>query len=222
MAEPLLPTIAINGIGCRFPGGVKSPVDFWDLLVSGQNTWSDVPSDRFEWKSFHHSDPNFRGAMNHRGGHFLEHDIALFDTDFFGISPTEARCIDPQQRILFETTFEALENAGIPLELIKGSDTGVFVSMFSQDYERMMYKDPDDVPKYQASGTDCTFLSNRLSYLFDLHGPSLTVNTACSGSLVALHLACQSLAKGETNRAVVGGVNLILSPDAMIGLSNLQ
>jgi acyl transferase domain-containing protein len=213
MSESNYDPVAIVGLACRFPGAATDPDKFWELIVNGVNTWSDVPLDRFNWKAFQNSNSNHSGSIKHRGGHFLDEDIALFDAEFFGISPLEARCIDPQQRLLLETTYEALESAGIQLEHARSSEIGVFCSMFSQDY---------DLPKYQSTGTESTFLANRISYAFDLRGPSMTVNTACSGGLVALHLACQSLASRECPAAIVGGANLILSPDAMVGMSNLK
>jgi acyl transferase domain-containing protein len=193
MSESYHDPVAIVGLACRFPGAATDPDKFWEIIVNGINTWSDVPSDRFNWTAFQNSKSNDSGSIKHRGGHFLDEDVALFDAEFFGISPLEARCIDPQQRLLLETTYEALESAGIQLEHARNSEIGVFCSMFSQDYDRMMLKDINDIPKYQSTGTESTFLANRISYAFDLRGPSMTVNTACSGGLVALHLACQSL-----------------------------
>ena len=221
MAESPIP-IAIIGMACRFPGGANSPQKLWDLLASGSEPWSDVPSDRFNWKAFHHPDPDAIEANNHRGGHFLSQDPAAFDAKFFGIPPQEAIAIDPQHRIQLEVAYEALENAGIILESIKGSDTGVYVAIFNTDYQTMIMKDTLDVPKYQAIGTGPAIASNRISYTFDLRGPSFTLDTGCSGSLVALHQACQSLMLGESHMTLVGGSNIILNPDTMDAMSNLQ
>ena len=214
--------IAIVGIGCRFPGGANDTSKFWDLLSEGRSAWSEVPSDRFNWKSFHHPDPNANGALNHRGGHFIDKDVSTFDPNFFGIPPPEAHAMDPQQRIQLETTYEALENAGMPLDHVRGSNTSVYIAIFSRDYDRMMYKDTSDIAKYHMIGVGEAIAANRISYILDLKGPSMTLDTGCSGSLVALHQACQSLRNSESDMALVGGTNLILSPDSMIPMSLLQ
>lgn len=215
-------SIAIIGMSCRFPGGADDPEKLWSMLSDGRNAWSEVPSDRFNWKSFHHPNPDVNGTLNHRGGHFLEQDISLFDPSFFGVSSAEAHAMDPQQRLQLETTYEALENAGIPLKHIQGSDTAVYVAVFSHDYEHMMFKDVNDMAKYHMMGTGQAILSNRVSHVFDLRGPSMTIDTGCSGSMVALHHACQSLRTGESSLALVGGSNLILSPDQMIPMTALR
>ncbi|KAL9122551.1 MAG: hypothetical protein Q9187_000894 [Circinaria calcarea] len=214
--------IAIIGIGCRLPGGVTNTEELWQLLLEGWNTWSSVPAQRFNEAAFYHPNPDNNGTTNHRGGHFITQDIAAFDTTFFGISPVEAQSMDPQQRLLLETTYEAFENAGIPAEAVRGSKTAVYNAMFTRDYDRNIYKDPSDIPKYQTTGSGEAIISNRISYIFDLRGPSMTLDTGCSGSMVALHLACQSLRTGESDMAVVSGVNLILNPDHMFGMSNLH
>lgn len=214
--------IAIVGVGCRFPGGAHDSESLWRILVEGQNLWSDVPADRFNWKSFYHPGRGSNSAHTHRGGHFLTQNVAAFDAPFFGISSTEAEAIDPQQRLQLEVAYEALENAGIPLESVKGSDAGVYVATFTHDYENMMYKDPISVPKYSMTGVGHAIVSNRISYIFDLRGPSVTLDTGCSGTLVALHQACLSLRVGESSMALVGGTNLILSPDTMMPMDQLQ
>ena len=214
--------IALVGISCRFPGGVNDPNKLWSLVSEGKNVWRDVPSDRYNWKSFYHPSSDFNAATNHRGGHFLDRDISAFDAHFFGIPPSEAHSMDPQQRIQIESAYEALENAGITLEQISGSKTAVYVATFSKDYDRMMSKDTYDFPQYYITGSGNAIFSNRISYLFNLTGPSMTIDTGCSGSLVALHQACQSLRLGESNMALVGGTNLILSPDMMIPMSQLR
>ncbi|KAI9689893.1 MAG: Type I Iterative PKS [Bathelium mastoideum] len=221
MAHQSSNAIAIVGMSCRFPGGANDPTKLWSMLSEGRNAWSDVPPDRFEWKAFYHPSAGVNGTTNHRGGHFLDQDIATFDASFFGIHPSEAHAIDPQQRIQLETAYEAFENAGMPLESIKGSNTAVYVAIFSRDYDRSMYKDTSNLAKYHMIGTGDAITSNRLSYVFDLKGPSMTIDTGCSGSLVALHQACQSLRMRESNMALVGGTNLILAPDAMVPMSLL-
>lgn len=152
----------------------------------------------------------------------MDQNIAAFDAEFFGISPIEAKAMDPQQRILLETSYEAFESSGILLENLRGSKTAVYVAMFTRDYDRNIYRDTSDIPKYHTTGCGEAIVSNRISYIFDLKGPSMTLDTGCSGSMVALHQACQSLRIGESNMALAGGVNLILNPDQMIGMSNLQ
>ena len=215
--------IAIIGIGCRLPGGVSDTEALWDLLAKGTNTWSPVPLERFNEDAFYHPDPKNNGTTNHRGGHFLNQDdkIAAFDPGFFGMSAAEAHATDPQQRLLLELSYEAFENAGIPIEQIQGSDTAVYAAMFTRDYDRNIYKDPIEIPKYHTTGCGEAILANRISYFFHLKGPSMTLDTGCSGSMVALHQACQSLQTGESSAALACGVSLILNPDHMIGMSNL-
>ena len=223
MALCLTPVpIAIVGVSCRFPGGAHDLQSLWQILEGGYNVWSDVPPERYNCTSFFHTSRESNVAHSHRGGHFLAQDVAAFDAKFFEITNTEAEAMDPQQRIQLEITYEALENAGIPLDSMKGSNTSVFVASFTHDYENMMYKDTTSMPKYGMTGVGQAILSNRLSYVFDLKGPSVTLDTGCSGSLVALHQACQSLRSGESSMSLVGGTNLMLSPDTMIPMDTLQ
>lgn len=214
--------VAIIGIGCRLPGHVSDPQSLWELLVQGRNVWSPVPEDRYNEKAFLHPRPDNSGTTNHRGGHFLDRDISAFDAAFFGISPAEAKSMDPQQRMLLEVSYEAFENAGITIESLKGSDTAVFAAMFTRDYDRIIHKDSEDIPKYHTTGCGEAIISNRISYTFDLRGPSITLDTGCSGSLVGLHQACQSLRVGETELALACGVNIVMGPEHMIAMSNLQ
>lgn len=214
--------LAIVGISCRFPAGANNPEEFWSMLSEGRSAWSEVPSDRFNSKSFYHPSPDVNGTTNHQGGHFLSQDISAFDAGFFGITPSEASAMDPQQRLQLETAYEALENAGVPLEQLRGSKTSVHVAIFSRDYDRMMYKDTSDLANYHMTGSGDAIASNRISYTFDLKGPSMTLDTGCSGGLVALHQAAQSLRTGEVDMAIVGGTNLILTPDSMIPMSLMQ
>ena len=214
--------VAIVGVSCRFPGGAHDLQSLWEILEAGDNVWSDVPPERYNWASFFHTSRETNVAHSHRGGHFLSQDVAAFDASFFEITSAEAEAMDPQQRIQLEVTYEALENAGIPLDSVRGSNTSVFVASFTHDYENMMYKDTTTMAKYGMTGVGQAILSNRLSYTFDLRGPSVTLDTGCSGSLVALHQACQSLRSGESSMSLVGGTNLILSPDTMIPMDMLQ
>ena len=162
----------------------------------------------------------FRKA-NVNGGHFLTEDISLFDAPFFNITTEEAKAMDPQLRLQLETCYEALESAGIPIEKIAGTNTSVYGSLFTRDYHDSIMRDTEIMPRYFVTGNGTAMLSNRVSYFFDLKGPSLTVDTGCSTSLVALHLACQSLRTGESKMSLVGGSNVILNPDMLIGLSNM-
>ncbi len=214
--------IAIIGIGCRLPGNVTDTETLWDLLVEGRNCWAPVPTERYNEAAFYHPKSSNNGTTNHRGGHFLSQDIAAFDAAFFGISPLEAQAMDPQQRLLLEVSYEAFENAGIPIEKVYDSNTAVYVAMFTRDYDRNIYKDTSNVPKYHVTGTGEAIISNRISYTFNLKGPSMTLDTGCSGSIVALHQACQSLRTGESNMALASGVSLMINPDHMIGMSNLE
>ncbi|KAF2262952.1 putative polyketide synthase [Lojkania enalia] len=218
--EPI--SIAVIGIGCRFPGGSNNTEDLWSILSRGLNTWTDVPEDRFRWESFYHPSPERQGCMNHRGGHFIQQDVSTFDADFFGISPLEAKAVDPQQRLLLETSYEAMEDASIPIDKFKGSATAVYAATFANDYDRMLSKDPNDLTPYHLVGTGSATFANRISHAFDLTGPSVTIDTGCSGSLVAVHQACQSLRSFESDMAIAGGAVLILNPDHMIAMSPLQ
>ena len=214
--------IAIIGMGCRFPGNVNSPSELWDMLNRGQNTWSPTPSDRYNEAAFCSQDGNSTNTHNQRGGHFLSQNIAAFDAGFFDISAEQARAMDPQQRLLLETAFEAVESANIPYSDFYGSNTGVYTATFNHDYDRNLSKDATDIPRHQLTGTGDSMLSNRISYVFNLKGPSMTIDTGCSGGIVAVHQACQSLKTFESDTAVAGGANLILNPDRSIELSNLR
>lgn len=221
LAELLRPApepIAIIGMGCRFPGGADSPETFWNLLNTGGSGIREVPSDRWDIDRFYDPDPTTPGKMNTRQGGFLA-QVDRFDAHFFGISPREAVSLDPQQRLLTEVTWEALENAGQPLDALAESQTGVFIGIYNSDYSWFQLQDPTRLDAYAGSGVSHSIAANRLSYLFNFHGPSLVVDTACSSSLVAVHLAVQSLRNKECHRAIAGGVNLILSPLSTIAMS---
>ncbi|KAL4954547.1 polyketide synthase [Aspergillus filifer] len=213
--------IAIVGMGCRFPGDVTSPEKLFELCLNARSAWSEVPEDRWNKDAFYHPDGKRIGTTNVRGGHFLKQDIAHFDAPFFNVSAAEAKAMDPQLRMQLEVCYEAIENAGIPLERLAGTKTAVFSGIFTRDYTEAMLRDIETLPSYYVTGTGTAMLANRLSYFFDLKGPSLTVDTGCSTSLVALHLACQSIRSGESEAALVGGSNIILNPDLPIALSNM-
>ncbi|KAL4968150.1 uncharacterized protein BDV14DRAFT_197378 [Aspergillus stella-maris] len=214
--------IAILGLACRFPGDANTPEKLWEIVRSGTQCWSDVPEDRYNWKAFHHPSPDARGTHNARGGFFINEDISRFDANFFGIPAAEAAAIDPQQRLLLEVSYEALENAGCSLQSLRGSNTGAYVALVSRDYDRMSYRDPSQLAKHHLTGCGDATACGRISYVFDLHGPSMSLDTGCSGGMVALHLAVQALRAGETSRAIVGGTNLLLDPDMTIAMSSLH
>lgn len=179
-------------------------------------------SKRWNSTAFHHPRSNALNTTRTKGGHFLAEDVDVFDAAFFNITYAEAIAMDPQQRLTLEVAYEAFENAGIPIERLANSKTGCFVGSSSSDYRETLFRDPESAPQYTLLGVTSELLSNRLSWFFDLHGPSMTVQTACSSGLVALHLACQSLRSGESEMAVAGGVNLMLNPDFTMYLSNLS
>ncbi|KAI9808079.1 MAG: Type I Iterative PKS [Pycnora praestabilis] len=214
--------IAVVGMACRFPGDDSSVKGLWDMCCEGRSAWSEIPKERLNVEKFWHPDPARKGCFNARGGHFIKQDVGLFDAPFFGISPNEAKSMDPQQRFLLETVYEALENGGIPLDKIVGQDVGVYVGVPTSDYSDFYHRDPPQAPIYRATGTAHSIAANRISYLFDLKGPSVAIDTACSSSLMALHLACQSLKAGESRHAIVGGAHILLSPETMLGLSALR
>ena len=216
---PKLAPIAIIGMGCRLPGDVSSPEEFWELCSRARSGWSEIPKSRFNHAAFHHPNPDKIGCYNPQGGHFLEEDLALFDAPFFQLTEKEAISLDPQQRLLLECTYEALENGGIPKQSLVGQNVGVFVGGSFADYELNNCRDPDTAPMYQATGCAAALLANRLSYYFDFSGPSFTVDTACSSSLSALHLACQSLRSGESSQAIVASCHLNILPDYFITMS---
>jgi acyl transferase domain-containing protein/acyl carrier protein len=213
--------IAVVGIGCRFPGGCDDPETFWRFLDDRGDGITEVPADRWDVDSYYGPDKISPGKMNTRWGGFLDR-IDQFDPTFFGMSPREAQGVDPQQRLVLQVSWEALENAGeIPLKL-KESRTGVFVGISGSDYGRLLYKDPARLDLYSGTGNSTSIAANRLSYYLGLRGPSMAIDTACSSSLVAVDLACRSLHENECNMAIAGGVNLILSPEMTIIFSQAK
>lgn len=213
-AEP----IAIIGMSCRFPGGANTPEAFWQLLRGGRDAISEIPVERWNIDAYYDPDPSAPGKMYTRYGGFLQ-DISKFDAQFFGISPREALRMDPQQRLLVEVAWEALEHAGQAVEGLAGSSTGVFIGMMSNaEYSQLQVKHDDFTynDPYFGVGGSSSIASGRLSYLFDLQGPTMTVDTACSSSLVSVHLACLSLRSNECNLALVGGVNTITLPESVV------
>ena len=210
--------IAIVGVGCRFPGGASNPQAYWRMLSAGVDAITDVPQERWDTDAYYDPDPLASAQSNSRCGGFIEH-VDQFDNEFFGISEREARGIDPQQRLLLELAWEALEDAGMPASTLRGSNTGVFVGISGSDYWQLVSRDLSMSDAYVGTGTALSIAANRLSFAFDLRGPSIAIDSACSSSLVAAHLACQSLRSGESAVALVGGVNVVLSSAYAIILS---
>ncbi|MBX9645644.1 MAG: acyltransferase domain-containing protein [Xanthobacteraceae bacterium] len=213
--------IAIVGLGCRLPGGITDAQSMWRVLQDGVDTIGQVPENRWDADSLFDADPDSRGTMATRYGGFLD-DVDRFDAMFFGISPREAASMDPQQRLMLEVNWLALENAGIAPDSLAGSPTGVFVGVGNSDYSRLLFRERDQIDAYAGSGSSASMIPGRLSYHFGLRGPSIAVDTACSASLVAAHLACQSLRRGECDLALAGGVNLILGPEAHIAFTKAR
>jgi acyl transferase domain-containing protein/acyl carrier protein len=208
---PVREPVAIIGMGCRFPGA-SGPEAFWRVLRDAQDTLGEYLPGRFPFIDSVYAGTNPAGKVATRAGGFLP-GLDMFDTEFFGISPREAAFLDPQLRMLFEVSWEAVEDAGIPREQLAGSTTGVFMALWTSDYELALRDGSTDLDFHSTLGTGRYSASGRLSYFLDLRGPSITVDTACSSSLVAIHLACRSLWSGESEMALAGGANAILRPE---------
>jgi acyl transferase domain-containing protein/glutamate-1-semialdehyde aminotransferase/acyl-CoA synthetase (AMP-forming)/AMP-acid ligase II len=210
--------IAVIGMGCRFPGGIASPDDFWNVLINGKSVISDVPGSRWDHAKYYDPACSAADRMHTKRMGFVD-NVEMFDAEFFGVSPREAVSMDPQQRMLLETTWHALEDAGIDPHSLDGSNAAVFIGASNNDYSSIIKRSDIRYASHAPTGNLLSLLANRISYSLNLHGPSLTIDTACSSSLVALHYACKSLSDNETNIAIVGGVNLILEPDLSIQFS---
>lgn len=213
--------IAVIGIGCRFPGGIQDDASFWQLLEQKRDAMQEVPPERWDIDALYDPDPDAVGKMVTRRGGFLER-IDQFDASFFGIAPREAVKMDPQQRLLLEVSWEALEDAGLPVEKMLGSATGVFIGHIYSEYDQLLGGALESLDGYVATGSAGSVAAGRISYTLGLKGPSLAVDTACSSSLVALHLACQSLRTGESDVALAGGVTVVLTPRAYVEFSRLH
>lgn len=233
-------SISITGLSCRLPGEGNTLDNFWQSICEGKckylwvlfysrflwrmlirypAAWSDIPRERFNMDAFW--SPNKRRSTSvAQGAHFMRDDLSRFDAGFFGLPKHDVDAMDPQQRIMMEVTYEALERAGLPLQRLAGTRTGVFMGNTTTDYRDMICRDLDNAPQYTFTGTCPASIANRISWLWDLRGPSFPINTACSSSMVALHIACQSLRTGESDIAIVGASNCLLNPEMFIFLSN--
>src|SRR6202045_2487225 len=214
--------IAVVGMGCRFPGGVNNPDQYWQLLQDGPSGIVPVPADRWYADAYYSDDHTRPGTIcNREGGFLTSWQPDQFDAEFFGIAPREAAAMDPQQRLLLEVAWEALENAGITPQTIRGTQTGVFIGLTTNDYSLTFAGKlrREDIDPYIPFGNASNFAAGRLSYFLGVRGPALVVDTACSSSLVSVHLACQSLRRRESDTALAAGVNLMLKPEANIALT---
>src|SRR3954452_237230 len=212
--------IAIIGIGCRFPGGVNDAESFWRLLVEGRDAVSEVPSDRWSVERYYDPEPGIPGKTFAKRAGFLD-QIDQFDPQFFGISPREAPYVDPQHRLLLETAWEAIENAGVVLDLEKGSDIGVFVGISHNDYQGIQSTafDHFGIAPHTPTGSAHSVAANRISYCLNLKGPSVAMDTACSSALTAVHAACDHIRAGRGDTALAGGVTVMITPGGFIGFS---
>ena len=217
-------SVAVVGMGCRFPGGADTPELFWELLESGEDAITEIPARRWDVDEYFDPNPDAPGKAYTRWGGFVSDTyITTFDAGFFRIPPKEAESLDPQQRMLLEVSHEAIENAGIPVHSLSGKQVGVYIGISTDDYKgaHLWSDDPSLTDAYSATGSMYNAAAGRLSYLLDLKGPNYPVDTACSSSLVAIHAACQSLRNHESDFALAGGVNAMVSPKLFVYFSKL-
>ncbi len=212
-AEP----IAVIGIGCRLPGGISGPEQYWEFLDAGRDGVTEVPVDRWDAEAYYDTDPMAPGKMPTKWGAFLS-DVSGFDADFFGISPREAVAMDPQQRVALEVAWEALENAGLAPDRLSETRAAVMLGVYYNEYQSIAGTNPNTIDAYSATGNAHSVTVGRIAYLLGLRGPAVAVDTACSSSLVSVHLACQSLRTRESDLALAGGVNLTLRPETQLAL----
>ncbi|KAI0438847.1 hypothetical protein F4803DRAFT_569116 [Xylaria telfairii] len=213
--------VAIAGMGCRWPGNVRSAPQLWEFLKTKGDGWREFDKPRFSAQGFHHPNANRPGTMSMKGAFLTGEDARLFDHAFFGITGLEAETLDPSQRKLLEVTYEALENAGETWESVSGSRTGVFIGNFCLDHWMIQSRDWDFPRPYAFTGAGTSILANRISYIFNLQGPSLTIDTACSSSMYALHLAVNAIRCGDCDSAIVASANWIADPSVQIALDKL-
>ncbi|XP_035268656.1 LOW QUALITY PROTEIN: highly reducing polyketide synthase PKS6-like [Anguilla anguilla] len=218
--EGLGEDIAVVGIGCNFPGG-EGLENFWKVLLEGKNCAVQIPDERFD-SIFWYDPDNRKAGKTQTVKASLIDGFNEFDHKFFGITETEADLMDPQQKLLLECTYRALENAGIPMEKASGTRTGVFIGLMNRDYETLLNSSPTTITHYNGTGTAMSIAANRISYTFNFTGPSLSIDSACSSSLVALHYAAQAVRQGDCEMAVCGGVSCILEPRIFVTLSKAK
>ncbi|KAI0481329.1 polyketide synthase [Xylariaceae sp. FL0804] len=217
--EPLSTSpIAIIGLSCRFGGDASSPSKLWDLCVEARDAWSPIPQERFDAAGLYDERKGKLGRIQVEGGYFLK-DIASFDSAFYNYTTDVANAMDPQIRMLLESVYESVDDAGIPIQRLAGSNTSVFSGSFNTDYSDMTLRDPATMQPAYKTGNGIAMLSNRISHFYDFQGPSMTIDVGCSTGLVALHQACQSLRAGESDISIVGCSAICLSPDTFIALS---
>ncbi|KAF2096276.1 hypothetical protein NA57DRAFT_43427 [Rhizodiscina lignyota] len=211
---------AVVGMACRVPGA-NSSSKLWQNIISKKDLRQEIPHDRFNVNAFYHPNPANKGTMNTKYGYFLDFPIDHFDAEFFGISGKEAQSMDPQQRLLLEVAYEALEDAQISLDEISGTNTAVYCGSLNDDYQSIAMGDPEQYPTHIATGAGRTFLANRISYHFNLRGPSVSIDTACSSSLICFHMGHQSIMSGESDIAIVCGANIIAYPGMPVMMSDM-
>ncbi|KAI0442997.1 KR domain-containing protein [Xylaria telfairii] len=217
-----LEPIAVVGMGCRLPGDVSSATEFWDMLMSKKSGQTPkVPANRFNIDAHYHKNRERPGSFPVLGGYFIKEDLEDFDPGPFNIAPIEAMWMDPQQRKLLEVVYEALESGGISMDAISGTRTGVFAASFTSDWQQMAFKEQSFRHTMSATGVDPGILSDRISYVFNLNGPSILCNTACSSSIYALHQACIALRGNECDGALVGGTNLVFTVDQQMNTAKI-
>ncbi|XP_072234936.1 phthioceranic/hydroxyphthioceranic acid synthase [Leuresthes tenuis] len=212
--------IAVIGMGCSFPGG-EGLDNFWSVLLEGKNCAVDIPAERFDTTLWYDGDASKPGKTQTAKAALIER-LNDFDHKFFGVTEAEADCMDPQQKLLLQCTYRALEDAGTAMESISGSRTGVYIGLMNRDYEMLRNNSPGTITHYNGTGTAMSVAANRISFTFNLTGPSFAIDSACSSSLVALHVACQAIKQGDCETAICGGVNCIIEPRVFVALSKAK
>ncbi|KAA8580581.1 hypothetical protein FQN60_013539 [Etheostoma spectabile] len=212
--------IAVIGIGCNFPGG-EGLENFWRVLLEGKNCAVDIPTERFDTTFWYDADDSKPGKTQTNKAALIQ-GFNEFDHKFFGITEAEAEFMDPQQKLLLQCTYRALEDAGIAMESISGSRTGVYIGLMNRDYEILRSNSPATITHYNGTGTAMSVAANRISFTFNLTGPSFAIDSACSSSLVALHVACQAIKQGDCEMALCGGVSCIIEPRVFVALSKAK
>jgi len=222
-AVPAREPVAIVGLGCRFPGGINNLESLWKALIEKRDTSSPIPKERWDNDAIYDPDPLRPGKTHARTAAFLENDVRAFDAGFFGIVPREAKSIDPLQRMILEVVYEALEEANIPADSLKGTNTAVYIALGNSDYIQARFRSGnlETMDVYDATGIPFATAAGRVSYLYDLQGPNFALDAACASAIVGLHLASEALQKGEADTAIVASANLLLTPELFVGLSKL-